>query len=60
MIMGRVEPLKSLVPLKIELNQYSAKILSIKATWEDTEEVKVTEEHQKSDGNSSSLNILTV
>ena len=36
-----VEPIKSLVPLEVKLHQHSAKVSSIKATWEDTEEVKV-------------------
>ena len=37
MIMGRVEPIKSLVPLDVKLHQHSAKVSSIKATQEDTE-----------------------
>ena len=37
MIMGRVEPIKSLVPLDVKLHQHSAKVSSIKATREDTE-----------------------
>ena len=41
MIIGRVEPIKSLVPLEVKLHQYTAKVSSIKATWEDTEEVQV-------------------
>ena len=53
MIMERVEPIRSLVDLEVELHQHSAKVLSIKATWEDTEEKQVTEEQQKSDGNNS-------
>ena len=53
MIMERVEPIKSLVDLEVELHQHSAKVSSIKATWEDTEEKQVTEEQQKSDGNNS-------
>ena len=61
MIVGRfLEPIKSLVLLEIKLYQQSAKVSSIKATWEDTEEVQVTEEEQKSDGNSSPMNIPTV
>ena len=61
MIMGRfLEPIKSLVLLEIKLHQQSAKVSSIKATWEDPEEVQVTEEKQKSDGNSSPMNIPTV
>ena len=53
MIMERVEPIRSLVDLEVELHQHSAKVLAIKATWEDTEEKQVTEEQQKSDGNNS-------
>ena len=53
MIMERVESIRSLVDLEVELHQHSAKVLSIKATWEDTEEKQVTEEQQKSDGNNS-------
>ena len=49
-----------LVTLEAKLHQYSAKVSSIKATWKDTEEVQVTEEQQKSDGNSSPMNIPTV
>ena len=59
-IMGRVEPVKSLVPLKVKLHQHSAKVSSTKATWEDNEEVQVTEEQQELDGNSSPVNIPTV
>ena len=55
-----VEPIKSLVPLEVKLHQHSAKVSSIKATWEDTEEVQVTEKQQKLDGNSSPMNIPTV
>ena len=51
MIMERVEPIKSLVDLEVELHQHSVKVSSIKVTWEDTEERQVTEEQQKSDGN---------
>ena len=40
MIMGRLEPIKSLVPLEFKLHQQSAQVSSIKATWEDTEEVQ--------------------
>ena len=59
-IMGsRLKPIKSLVPLEIELHQHSAKVPSIKANLEDTEEVQVMEEQQKSDGNSSLMNIPT-
>ena len=60
MIMGRSEPIKSLVPLEVKLYQHSAKVSSIKANLEDTEEVQVMEEQQKSDGNSSLVNIPTV
>ena len=60
MIMGRVEPIKSLVPLEVKLHQHSAKLSSIKVTWEDTEEVQVTKEQQKSSGNSSPMDIPTV
>ena len=60
MIMERVEPIKSLVPLEVKLHQHSAKISSIKASWEDTEEVQVIEEQQKLDGNSRPINIPTV
>ena len=58
MIMRRVEPIKSVVLLEVKLHQHSAKVSSIKTTWEDTEEVKVTEEQHKS--NSSSMDISTV
>ena len=37
MIMGRVEPIKSLVPLDVKLHQHNAKVSSVKATREDTE-----------------------
>ena len=60
MIMGRLEPIKSLVPLEVELHRHSAKVSSIKANLEDTEEVQVTEEQQKSDGDSRLMNIPTV
>ena len=60
MIMGRVEPIKSLLPLEVKLHQHSAKVSSIKACWEDTEEVQVTGEQQKSDDNSSPTKIPTV
>ena len=60
MILERVEPIKSLVPLEVKLHQHSAKVSSIKASWEDTEEVQVTEEQQKLDGNSRPINIPTV
>ena len=43
-IMGRVEPIKSSVPLEVKLHQQSAKASSIKATWEDTEEKQVAKE----------------
>ena len=42
------------------MHQHSAKVSSIKANLEDTEEVQVMEEQQKSDGNSSLMNIPTV
>ena len=58
-IMERVETIKTLVPLEVKLHQHSAKVSSIKATWEDTEEVQVTEEQQKSDGNISRMNVPT-
>ena len=53
---------KSLVPLEVKLHQRSAKVSLIKATWEDTAEVQVKEEQQKSrpDANSSPVNIPTV
>ena len=60
MIMGRVESRKSLVPLEVKFHQQSAKVSSIKATWEDNEEVQVTEEQQKMNSNSSPMNIPTV
>ena len=60
MIMGRVEPMKFLALLKVKLHQYSAKVSSIKAIWKDTEEAQVTKEQQKSDGNSSLMDIPTV
>ena len=60
MIMGRVEPIESLVPLEVKLDQHSAKVPSIKATWEDNEDIQVTEEQQKLNGNSSPMNITTV
>ena len=60
MIMRRVEPIKSIVPLEVKLHQQSAIVPSIKATWEDNEEVQVTEEQQKLDGNSSPMNIPTM
>ena len=59
-IMGRVEPIRSLVPLEVKLHNHSAKVSSIKATWKDAEEVQVTEEQQKPDGNSSPMDIFTV
>ena len=31
--MGRVEPIKSLAPLEVELHQHSANVSSIKPTW---------------------------
>ena len=60
MIMGRVEPRTSLVPLEVKFHQQSAKVSSIKATWEDKEEVQVTEEQQKLNSDSSPINIPTV
>ena len=56
MIMGRVEPINSSVPLKLNY----IKIVSIKAIWKNTEEVQVTEEQQKSDSNSMPMNMPTV
>ena len=44
MVMGRVEPIKSLVPLEVTLHQHSAKVSSIEAIWEDNKKVQVTEE----------------
>ena len=44
MVMGRLEPIKSFVSLEVKLHQQSAKVSLIKANWEDTEEVQVTEE----------------
>ena len=35
MIMGRVEPIKSLVPLEVKLHNHSAQVSLIKATWKD-------------------------
>ena len=58
-IMERVEIIKILVPPEVNLHQQSAKVSSIKATWEDTEEVQVTEEQQKWDGNISGMNVPT-
>ena len=55
-----MEPIKSLVSLEIKLYQHSAKVSSIKATWEDNEEVQITEEQQKLDGNSSPMDISIV
>ena len=46
MIMGRLEPVKSLVPLEVKLHQHSTNVLLIKATWEDTEEKQVAEKHK--------------
>ena len=60
MIMRRVEPIKSIALLEVKLHQQSAIVPSIKATWEDNEEVQVTEEQQKLDGNSSPMNIPTM
>ena len=40
MIIGRVEPIKSLVPFEVKLHQHSAKVSPIKATWEDNEKNK--------------------
>ena len=59
-IMGMVEPINSLAPLEFKLHWYSAKVSSIKANWQDTEEVQVTKEKQKSYGNSSLMSITTV
>ena len=58
--MGMVEPINSLVPLEVKLHWYSAKVSSIKANWQGTEEVQVTKEKQKSYGNSSLMSITTV
>ena len=55
-----VEPIKSLVSRELKLHQHSAKVSSIKATWEDNEEVQVTEEQQKLDGDSSPMDIPIV
>ena len=52
MIMGRIEPIRSLVPLEVKLHQHSAKVSSIKT--------QVTEEQQKSDGSSSLMDTFTV
>ena len=52
MIMGRIEPIRSLAPLEVKLHQHSAKVSSIKT--------QVTEEQQKSDGNSSLMDTFTV
>ena len=52
MIMGRIEPIKSLVPLEVKLHQHSAKVSSVKT--------QVTEEQHKSDGNSSLMDTFTV
>ena len=60
MIMVRLEPIKSLVSLEVELHQHSVKVSSIKANLEDTEEVQVMEEQLKSDGSSSLMNIPTI
>ena len=57
--MGRLEPITSLLPLQVELHQHSAKVSSIKANLEDTEEIQVMEEQQKSNGNSSPMNTPT-
>ena len=40
-IMEKLETIKSLVPLEVKLHQYSAKVSSIKAILEDTEEVQI-------------------
>ena len=60
MIMGRVEPINSLVPLEAKLHQHSAKVSSVKATWEDNEWVQITEEQKKLHGNSSPMDRPTV
>ena len=60
MIMRKVGSIKSIVSLEVKLHQQSAIVPSIKATWEDNEEVQVTEEQQKLDGNSSPMNIPTM
>ena len=60
MTMGRVEPIKSLVLLEVKSHQHGANVSSIKATWEDIEEKQIIEEQQKSDGNSSLMDIPTV
>ena len=59
--MERVEPIKSLVPFEVKLNQHSAKVSSIKVKiMKNNEEVQVIEEQQKLDSNSSPMNIPTV
>ena len=60
MIMGRVEPITSLLLCEVKLHRHSAKVSSIKVFWEDTEKVQVTEEQQKLDVNSSPMNLPTV
>ena len=46
MIMGRIEPIRSSVPLEVKLHQHSV--------------TEVTEEQQKSDGSSSLMDTFTV
>ena len=46
MAMGRVELVMPLEPLECRLHQHSAKFLSIRVTWENTQEQLVTEEQQ--------------
>ena len=46
MAMGRVELVMPLEPLEYRLHQHSAKFLSIRVTWENTQEQLVTEEQQ--------------
>ena len=60
MIMGRVEPIKSLGTLEVKSHQDSAKVSSVKATWEDTEEKQVTEKQQRSDSSGSLMDIPNV
>ena len=36
-VMGTVEPIKSLVPLEVQLHQHSTNVSSIKATSQDIE-----------------------
>ena len=46
MAMGRVELVMPLEPLEYRLHQHNAKFLSIRVTWENTQEQLVTEEQQ--------------